>query len=523
MLRRIVFIHFAILATCVCRSPASIDISNDPERGVYHHEPDHGFAVWIPAGFVKAEPRSKAFLAYYTGGRQGGYAIEIQKPEGMSVKDFVDAKLREAGRQFPGGEIEVVRDVDAAGRKAALIRYRKLGGNKAFKDTEMVCACVPLAEKQTLSILVYTKTGALQKGTDELKWMLRTLRYLGNQGLDTYLTGRRVDVSSGLSFRTPMNLKPERPSDKTVIYSGYARDLGVRIVVSRSNAESLPAALAPGGAEGLKTWTIPHEGGFSLLGTFFTSGTSGSARVAFQVKDLEKLRFVVNASGRAELKETLLRMVEMVAMEARFIDVAAAKRTAGAAIVALEAALKKRESEKVQIQVRVLCQYGFLRPAAEALVRVLTKLDDSKLQIEVCQALSSSETPEIASPLLKAAKHPRIRTNPEVLAAVLEALGAARSKKAINLLLDHANRGDNQVSAAAVRALGRYGEHRGRVVRRLVKLMGRAEDAARRQDFAARDRWDTVRPAYQDALEKLTGERFRTADEARIWLKKNRV
>jgi len=522
MLRRILFIPFAILATCVCRSPAQ----NDPERGVYHHEPDHGFAVWIPAGYVKAAPRSDQFLAYYKGGNQGGYAIEIQKPDKLSVSQFVDAKLREAGRQFPGSEVEVIRDVDAAGRKAVLLLYRKLGGNKAFKDTEMAYGCVPLSDKQTLPILLYTKAGALMRGVGELKWMLNTVRYLANRGLDNYLSGRRVDVSSGLSFRTPMNLKPERPSGKMVLYSGFARDLGVRIVVSRSDAKSLEAALAPGapgGGEGLKTWTIPHEGGFSLLGTFVTSGTSGSARVAFQVKDLEKLRFVVNASGRAELKETLLRMVEMVAMEARFIDVTAARQTAQAATVALDAALKKHDHEKVQVQVRVLCQHCYLRPVAETLVKVLPKLTSPELQIEVSHALTETEAPELSLPLMKVAKHSKIRTNPKVLAAVLETLGAARSKKAINLLLDHASRGDNQVSAAAVRALGRYAEYRGRVVKRLVKLMSRAESAAERRNFAARDRWDTVRPAYQEALEKLTGERFRTSSDAEIWLKKNRV
>jgi hypothetical protein len=390
----------------------------------------------------------------------------------------------------------------------------------------MAYGCVPLTDKQTLAILVYTKAGALKRGVGELKWMLNTMRYLANQGLDNYLTGRRVDVSSGLSFRTPMNLKPERPSSKMVLYSGFARDLGVRIVVSRSDAKSLEAALAPGapgGGEGLKTWTIPHEGGFSLLGTFVTSGTNGSARVAFQVKDLEKLRFVVNASGRAELKETLLRMVEMVAMEARFIDVTAARETAKAAIVALDRALRKRDHEKVQVQVRVLCNYGYLRSAAEKLVKVLPKLTNPDLQIEVSHALSRTESPELSPVLLKAAKHPTIRNNPKVLAAVIGTLGSARSKKAINLLLNYANRGDNQVSAAAVRALGRYGEHRGRVVKRLVKLMSRAESAAQRRNFAARDRWDVVRPAYQEALEKLTGKRFSTSDDAEIWLKKNRV
>ena len=206
-----------------------------------------------------------------------------------------------------------------------------------------------------------------------------------------------------------------------------------------------------------------------------------------------------------------------------FIDIQSAAEEAKTAIAALESAMSRKDSARILAQIKILIRYPFLNRVSTALIKNLPKMKDEKHQVAVAEALATQSQPDLSSALLNVARNGRIRKNPVVLAAVLKTLGASRCKKAISLLHDHAKRGENRVAAAAILALGHYAEHRKRVIRKLVKLMIRAEKDGNKGDFAARERWELLLPAYQTALLNLTGESFRTAAEADIWAKQKKI
>ena len=514
-----------IIAVALLAAGANPGLASDLHRGTYYQNPEFGFALWIPAGYTAAEPRAEQFLAYFSGGGDGSYAVEILKPEERSQANYVDARLKQARDQFPSGETEVIRDVDAGGRSAVVIVLRKLDGNPKFKGTELVQALVPLKDAVTLPIIVYNKAGGWKNGVEVVRWVLATLRYLGGDGsLDEYLAGRRVHAATGLSFRPPRGFREDSHGDASVLYSGSHPASGMRATLATAEAPSLEAALtgSTGATGNLKTWALPAPEGLVLRGTFVGSDRVGLARVAAEFSGAGGPRFLVSVTGKPEHAETMLRAAELMGLSLARVDVAAARDKAGAAVAALESALRRRQPDAVKAHVKELCELVFLEPVAETLLKTLPRLDEPSIQIMAARAIATQELPALAPQLLKTAKNGKIRINPPVLAAVLEALGSSRTKNAISFLLGHATRGDNRVSAAAVRALGRYVEHRERVVKRLVKQMERSESAARRTDYAARERWDAIRPAFQEALKNLTGEQFRTAEEASLWLRNQR-
>ncbi|MBN2491471.1 MAG: HEAT repeat domain-containing protein [Planctomycetes bacterium] len=517
MSRRILILAALLLAAGAGQSAAA-----DLHRGTYYQSPEHGFALWIPAGYVAAEPRSEPFLARFTGSADGAYAVEILKPESRPLSRFVEERLKQAGEQFPAGDIEVIREVDAGGRSAVVIVFRKLDGNPAFENTEMVQAFVPLDDEVTLCLLAYSKTGGWENAVAVARWVLATLRYLGDGSLDAYLAGRRVHPGTGLSFRPPQGFRDDGATDPAALYSGAQTGTGVRITVaSAASASSLEAALVGSTptAGGLRSWPLPAAAGLVLRGALIQSGQGISARVAAEAGGPNGPRFLVTVSGKSEQAEAMLRTAELVALTFRMVDMVAAREKASTAGTALEAALRRRHHDLIKARVTELCEYAFLEPVAESLLKTILRLEDPALQTLVARSIAVQEFPALAPELLRLARNSKIRLNSPVLAAVLEALGSSRSKNAIATLLEHVTQGDSKVAGAAIRSLGRYVEHRDRVVRRLITLMERTEAAARPNDYAARERWDALRPAFQQALESLTGERFRTAGEATHWLR----
>ena len=123
----------AVFAVCAGSLSAA-----DLRRGTFLQDIDRGFALWIPDGYTKAEPRSERAFAYFTSGVHAAYAIEVNQPLPEPLSDLLAARLRGAKEQFPGGNVDVIRDVDAGGGEAVLLVFTALDGNREFQGAEFV-------------------------------------------------------------------------------------------------------------------------------------------------------------------------------------------------------------------------------------------------------------------------------------------------------------------------------------------------------------------------------------------------
>ena len=122
--------------------------------------------------------------------------------------------------------------------------------------------------------------------------------------------------------------------------------------------------------------------------------------------------------------------------------------------------------------------------------------------------------------LLKAVRYYRSRRDPAAVAALVPTLGQIRGKKAVPFLFDLVRRKEVAPAVAAIRVLGYYREPSDKVTPKLVSLMSRAESAGRGTRLEDRERWLELKPAYFEALERLTGRAFVSAAEAKAWLRR---
>lgn len=522
MLSRMILIPLAILAAWTGPSP-------DPNvsRGTYYQDKDHGFEIWIPRGYARLPKESRKVaevIACFSGGINGGSSVDFLKPEKMTISKYIKRWNDAAKKRLPGCEIETIRDVDACGHKAVILWHKNLDGTEAYKGREFFHAGVPMGDGSVMDVLMYLKAGKGESALEEMRWMLGTIRYTGNAGLDAYLCCRRVDKKTGICFRPPKGFIQKKVGIENSVYVGVEKEKDFRLELCKTDEVSLEAVIESGknlGKQTLDVWKIQLPGEAALQGTFYTSGDQGWAQVAVKVK--KNVICCIKCFGKKSPEEPLLRTAELVGLNLDFIDIQSAAEEAKTAIAALESAMSRKDSARILAQIKILIRYPFLNRVSTALIKNLPKMKDEKHQVAVAEALATQSQPDLSSALLNVARNGRIRKNPVVLAAVLKTLGASRCKKAISLLHDHAKRGENRVAAAAILALGHYAEHRKRVIRKLVKLMIRAEKDGNKGDFAARERWELLLPAYQTALLNLTGESFRTAAEADIWAKQKKI
>jgi len=517
-----ILIPLAILAASSGRSPDANVL-----RGTYYQDKEHGFEIWIPRGYARVPRESRKVaevIACFDGGIYGGTSVDFLMPEPMTMSKYIQRWKDTSKKRIPGCEIEVIRDVDACGHKAVILWHKNLDGNEIYKGREFLHVGVPMGDGKVMDVLMYLKAGNVEQALEEMRWMLGTIRYTCNAGLDAYLCCRRVDKKTGICFRPPKGFIQKKVAAENTIYTGIEQEKDLRLELSKVDETSLDAVIESGknlGKQTLDVWKIPLPEDAALQGTFYTSGEQGWAQVAVKVR--KGVYCCVKCFGKKSPVEPLLRTAELVGLNLDFIDIQSAAQEAKTAITALESAMSRKDTARILAQIKILIRYPFLNRVSTALIKNLPKLKDEKHQVAVAEALATQGQPDLSSALLNVARNGRIRKNPIVLAAVLKALGASRSKRAISLLHDHAKRGENRVAAAAILALGQYAEHRKKVIKKLVKLMIRAEKDGNKGAFAARERWDLLQPAYRTALLNLTGESFQSAAEANFWVKQKKI
>jgi len=276
-------------------------------------------------------------------------------------------------------------------------------------------------------------------------------------------------------------------------------------------------------AKGLKplgrSWTFPHPDDCRAIGGLYETEGKAEARVVVAAECAKGHVFILEVTGPLKDRDALIRTAELSAMGLDYVDVAAARVAVDAAAPALEAARKKRKQAEMKAELEVLSRYPFLEQAAAGMAECITKVDDRETQVKVARALAGAECGSILPDLIKDIRYFDHQKQPDVVTALLTALGSVRGPKAVPVLFKFARRGTNTEAAAAIRSLGRYEIMKDRIVKELVSLMEKTESRAAKADDEARARWLVVKPAFRSALKGLTGQPFDTAVQAKAWLK----
>jgi hypothetical protein len=507
-----------LLATLLPAQPTA-------ERGAFYRSEDPAFAVWIPRGLNRVRHQVEANKhadAVFRGSGSGLFQVAFSSCGVDTLDDFVTATRNGAEARFPGCECTVHEGEKAGAHDAVIVVFTKLTGKPRYTGYASVVTGVKLDTDTVLSIGSYCDKAKLDAALAQIRWMISTLRRTDRSGLDRDLGPRKLDTSTGLSYRPPRNaVARDAAAEGAAIFACRAADPGYVLAVHAA-AERDTGSLLRARSNGLTRlgmpWSLPTDGGPRLTGGLYRAGDD-RARALIVAEFPGDNRFVIQADGALATREVMTRAAEQMALTLRHVDMAAARAEVAAAVATLEEARKKRCRAEVAEQVRILARHAYLDEAAAALIGSLRALDDPAARIQAAAALTACDDADLLPDLLKAVRLAKNRRQDALLVKLLGALGTIRGEKAVSVLLDFARRGTAAQSAAAVRSLGRYEVKRDRVVKGLIKAMARAEADARKNDFSARERWITLGPAFRHALEQLTGQSFQTADAAKEWLR----
>lgn len=511
----------AVLAGFVLAATAA---SQPVGRGLYYRSAETGVEFWVPSGLLPDEPPPEnthgRWIARAPRGGIHGLALREVRPdpgEELGRLDFFVEYWKHSARdQFESVEVEVVRDVRALGRTGVLVLFRNLTGDKSHPPgAAFVHAGFPLDSGSLLDLIFYFQEETRPRAVPEMHWILSTLRFSHDEGLDRWLGPRVVDRASGFSFRPPRSL--EAAASDGVIHFARSQDATLSIVGPLTGEDP---GTAPAGLEAVgSAWSSPHES-LALVARYFASGERAEAVVLVSVSDHRS--FLIRCAGTPSAGEHLIRTAELVGMSVRYIDPEEARCRVESALDELSRALARGSRHGIESAVNVLIDSALVAAATNALIKFMPRLDDEELQVRAARALDIS-SPEVAVAVMRLTREPRVRKRPAVTAALLAVLGPVRQDHVKTFLLRQAGdrQSDPRVVAAAIGALG---HHRGdtKVVREVIGLFQRWEAAGERADAKAREDWATLRPVFVDCLEHLTGNRLATAAEAEAWLKGSR-
>ena len=515
---RIIFAIFVLLQAVIsAQEPRKTHF----ERGSYYRNPDCNFEMWLPAGIFSTSKIPGTLASYSSRGRKGISAIVIKIVPTGTIREYIEYWKNGSSKQFPGCEFEVIEDIKIGGLPAAEVIHKNLEGNDEFKGDELVHVGIPL-EERTLDFSFIFKVPNKEIALAEMRWVLKNLLFSGDEGLDPYLQSRVVHLQSGLSYRAPTGFQEAAAGVDGHLYSGVHPETAVRIQVVRArdrSPEDLLAGVEKLGRRLRMPWKFPHPGTLELRGSCLLN--RDRAHVVVSVAVRKGLLFRIDATASADSREELIRSAELFGMGLRYIDIATARGRIESALRDYDLAVQRKNAREIERQIRILVEHNYLDEATDALIRILPRMKDTNAQLLAAKGLEVNR-PGVSPELVKLAKNGHVRKSPQVLAAVLRTLGFAKSKEAYAFLLRNLSHRDARVCAAVVVALGCYPERGLRLVRELFKRMTREEKAGRNPSFDARQRWIALLPAYQEALKRLTGARFQSAEDVRRWLKKKR-
>ncbi|MBN2491255.1 MAG: HEAT repeat domain-containing protein [Planctomycetes bacterium] len=495
------------------------------DRGMYHRDGEYDFELWIPKGFGIRKP-DKGEIGYFSGDAGGGYAIVLAVGDWSSIQQFVRRRKASALDLFPGCEIEAHEGLEAGGRAAALVWYRKLDKTEEWKADELIVAAAELRGGEVLEIKIHLEKGRGKKALAEARSLLAGFKWSGERGLDLFLGARVLDINSGLSYRLPRDFEPEQGEGLVV---AARKPEGVsRLTISRAVEPEVDRALHGAGPHRQRrghSWKFPAAEGAEARGAIYGADAEGGierVQVLVAVRPPNGPVFLLSAVGPASCEEALTRTAELVGLGFTYTDVPAAREEAMHAASTLAAAVRHQHAAAAEKAIAVLARCSFLAAARSALGAALDELRDPEALAAAAVALGESGAADAFDALLRAARNARNRKHVKLMAVLMAALGQVQDARAIPLLLSNVGQGDVEVQAAAIRGLGLYRAHDVKVLKPLVQVMAREETASRKPDLAARERWQLLKPAYVEALRNLTGQVFGSAGEADAWLRGRR-
>ncbi|MCP5120439.1 MAG: hypothetical protein GY953_57330, partial [bacterium] len=232
------------------------------ERGLYYRHAERDMGLWVPRGLARyKEPLKSAYAGWINRSRQGlrGFSVrEVSASDEESsdpVEDYISFWKNGSSRQFKTVEFEVIRDVPAAGRRATLIWHKNLTGDENFdKDEEFIHAGIPLENGNTLDLSCHFLLTSKERALEEIYWILGTLRFSGEAGLDPWLGRRIMHRGTGLSFRPPLAFRVQ--ATDVAIHLARTKTMELSIGGPASGVVLGPSstALKPVG----KPWDSPH-------------------------------------------------------------------------------------------------------------------------------------------------------------------------------------------------------------------------------------------------------------------------
>ena len=493
-------------------------------RGHYYKDAEHGFELWIPAGLQKeTKPKHEGHIRFW-GSTPGLQQLSFVDLPVDNLEDYLAGNKRRLEENCPDSTVEEVGRFEPGGKPAVMLLAQKLDAYEPYRGTELLLVGVDLGETVVEVVGFVEKDEAQRKkAIKQMRWLLGTFRLSGEDGLNPYLEARRLHVTTGLSYRPPRGFKPEEASG---VLKAVEETSGARIDIESDDGRDLRKTLArevDGMKRGESSWSFPHDGSdWKVQGAVYASADGKAMALAF-AEFAGAHAFTVRVTGKDEQREHLIRTTELVASALRYVDVNQARTEVAAALPILEDAAKKRKLDVVNAQVEVLAKHAFLAEARMAMARYLTVMDHAATQAKAIEALASAGEADVLPDLLKAVRYFDSRHKAELVEGTLKALGTVRDSKAISVLLKYAKDKNNAVAAAAVRSLGHYASDGKRILKSLVSLMVKEEEAGHKSSMPARERWAVLKPAYQQALSQLTGDAIKSGEEAEAWMKAHRL
>jgi len=517
----------AVLILCLSTYPGfSFSSAQDTmiQRGIYITHEELQFEMWIPKGLHRSKSDRGDDVFHFTGTSRGARRLHIGNTSASNLDQFVEYGKLLFKTMSKGHTLKIFKDEKGGTRPAVIMLAQKLNLEDDKKVAEIISAGIDIGDSTVVEVTMYLIKGESERALAQARWMLRTFKFTGEFGLDPHLQRRRVHKETGLSFRPPRTFK-EKPLKEGDVHVFAAEDTrtGARMIIEKADATSIKDALDAQTRNFKRVWRarqFPHPGGCKPFGSFYASRDNSKGRCVLVAEFKGGHFFTIRTDGAHDSHETLIRSAELVAMSLGHTDVDRAGPEVEAAVQAIEMAMKNRIKGALKAHVEVLIRYPFLDQARTTLADTLRYMEDEPTLLKTIKALGSVEEGDVLPQLLLALRAFKSKKKTALVKTVLEALGSVRGPRAVSVLLKFAGRGADDLSAAAIRSLGRYELHRPRVLKELVKLMDRAEKAGRKAHIKDRERWLVLKPAFQKALRTHTGEQFGSASEAKAWLKK---
>jgi hypothetical protein len=493
-------------------------------RGRYFVAPEAGVEMWIP-GWVnqKDEPRP---------GMVGEFGIKVMDHflqmyvvvNTRTLDGFVTWRNKKAADTFRDGKLEIIERLDGCRHPTVVAIHTEIDTIPGYDSKDLIVSATDVEGKKTVDFHIVCAKGQAKAILPVVRWMASSIRLSGEAGLSSSTGPRRLDRASGLSHRLPEGFEAADAAQGEAI-AAADESIGSRIAVRQAAPEVVDALTKKAGeakAGVLRLVKMAHpEKAAVLLAFHAPKGEPPRSLAEAVVTFADGPTFVIEATGPAEHDDALREAVELMAVGLRWIDVKKAASAAASAAAEIEEAARDRNAERVRSLMDALVTGSFLPEARSALEKTLDRLEEPE-QVRAIEAFAASGDVAAVPAVVKLYGSSRFRKRTDMRRAVLASLRHLQGPAALKLLLSEVRSRETVLAVTAVVSLGHYRTDRAEVIRKFVSLLKKEESAENSRSLAVRQRWITLRAAYEAALKRLTGRAFSNAGELDAWYRANK-